>query len=91
MKIFRSKDFRRAAIHFPVGIIDAVIFQFIGQFAGVTFGFLFVFGYEALEDWRIQDRSYKDVLGFLWGLAIGLIVITILRTLIRAKSLGVLI
>jgi len=39
----------------------------------LSFGFLF---YEAIEDWRIKDRGYRDVFGFLIGYSvIGVLVI----------------
>lgn len=41
--------------------------------ASVVIGSLFFFGaliYEAFNDWRKQDLSYKDVLGIVWGYGI---------------------
>lgn len=62
-------DFKRAALHFPVGVFTA----WLGTVSPVTCG---VFGagflvYEVLEDWRLKDRSYKDVFGYLIGIGAG--------------------
>jgi len=68
-KLSVSPDFKRAALHFPVGVFTA----WLGTVSPVTCG---VFGagflvYEVMEDWRIKDRSYKDVLGYLVGIVVG--------------------
>ena len=62
-------DAFRAVLHFPVGVFTA----WLGTVAPVTcavFGAGFLI-YETLEDWRIADRSYKDVFGYLVGIAVG--------------------
>lgn len=62
-------DLVRAAIHFPVGVFAAWLATFCPTVCLVfALGFLF---YETLEDWRIEDRSYKDIFGFLTGIAAG--------------------
>jgi len=63
--VWEKGDWVRFWLHFPVGVICAwLVFQvpFTGFIASL--GFMF---YEILEDWRIADQSYKDMLGFLWG------------------------
>lgn len=63
--IWSKDDWKRFFMHFPVGVICAwLVFQIpaIGIIASI--GFMF---YEVLEDWRIKDLSFKDMLGFLWG------------------------
>lgn len=68
-KLRIGPDFKRAALHFPVGVFTA----WLGTVSPVTCG---VFGagflvYEVMEDWRLKDRSYKDVLGYLVGIVVG--------------------
>jgi hypothetical protein len=31
--------------------------------------------YEILNDWRIKDHSYKDVLGYLYGIGAGAVIL----------------
>lgn len=62
-------DIKRATLHFPLGIFTA----WLGTFSPVVciiFGIGFL-TYEVIEDWRIKDRSYKDVFGYLIGIGIG--------------------
>jgi hypothetical protein len=33
-------------------------------------GFL---AYEVTEDWRIKDKAYIDIQGYMWGLATGIV------------------
>ena len=64
-----KSDIIRAALHFPVGVFTA----WLGTVNLVTcavFGTGFLV-YEALEDWRIADRSYKDIFGYLIGIGVG--------------------
>ena len=61
-------------IHFPVGLLAGLLTT-VNPVMGVVLssGFLF---YEALEDWRIKDKGYRDVFGFLIGYGlIGILVI----------------
>ena len=58
----------RAALHFPVGAFSAWLI-----FVHPVHGILLCVGwlaYEVLEDWRLADRSYLDVAGFLWGFGV---------------------
>lgn len=56
-------------MHFPVGVFTAWLATF-NPVICLVFGFGFLF-YEGIEDWRIIDRSYKDVLGYLIGIGVG--------------------
>ena len=58
---------KRAALHIPVGILTAILLHG-APVVGVMFAAGFMF-YEVLEEWRIKDRSYQDVIGYLVGLA----------------------
>ena len=62
-------------MHIPVGAL-AAWFYTGGWALCLVFaaGFLF---YELIQDWRIRDRSYKDVYGFLIGFGGGAAVITL--------------
>ena len=62
-------DLARAALHFPVGLVTAGL-GIWNPMLCLVFGLGFL-AYEALEDWRIRDRSYKDVLGYLVGIVVG--------------------
>lgn len=71
-----SSDTKRAALHFPVGVFTA----WLGTFTPVVcavFGLGFLV-YEVSEDWRIKDRSYKDIFGFLAGIAAGVVLFYLL-------------
>lgn len=52
-------------VHFPVGLFSAWLTAKTPP-AGLMLssGFLV---YQVLEDWRIKDKGYKDVFGFLIG------------------------
>ena len=62
-------------VHFPIGLLAGLL-TITNPVMGVVLSFGFLF-YEALEDWRIKDRGYRDVFGFLirYGV-IGVLVIT---------------
>lgn len=52
-------------VHFPVGLLAAWLTYMVPTIGlMLAFGFLY---YEGLEDWRIKDRGYRDVFGFLLG------------------------
>ena len=52
---------------------------------GLGFTFAFI-AYEAMQDWRKLDHSYKDIAGWLYGLGVGLTILMILAV-IGAASL----
>ena len=61
-------DPTRAPLHFPVGAFCAWLTH--REIAlGITLSFAFLI-YETMEDWRIQDRGYKDVWGYLCGFSL---------------------
>ena len=61
-------DIKRALLHAPVGALAAwLCFNLPAIGTPFFIGFLV---YEIAEDWRIKDRGYKDILGFLWGFAV---------------------
>lgn len=65
----RVFDLKRAALHFPVGLFVAWLSQVnvpVCYLLGV--GFLV---YEVAEDWRVGDRSFLDIYGYLVGLGVG--------------------
>ena len=58
-------DWKRFWMHFPVGIICALLtneLTVVGVMATVSF-----LVYEVWECFRIYDLAHKDILGFLWG------------------------
>ena len=68
----------RAAMHFPVGVAVACLISW-SLAHGIMLGIAFLI-YEIMNDWRKKDWSYKDVYGYIWGLAIGAIILLILRS-----------
>jgi hypothetical protein len=61
---FRWSDTIRWAIHLPMGAILAHMVMRVNPLAGLAATVLFI-AYEALEDWRVADRSFKDIFGTL--------------------------
>lgn len=67
----------RALLHIPVGIFT-VFCGYIGwTYALVFFGAFMV--YEVTEDWRLKDKAYIDIYGYLIGLAMGVVTLFILK------------
>ena len=64
-----KEDWVRLALHLPWGLIGAFIQAWRPDF-GIT-AIALMIGYEAFNDWRKEDASYKDVLGIVWGYLIG--------------------
>ena len=62
--------FKRALLHFPVGLFTVFLLLRVDLALGVVFAISFLV-YEAMEDWRIHDKSYLDIYGYLLGLGIG--------------------
>jgi hypothetical protein len=74
--IWSKLDWKRFWIHFVVGIVCAWL-VYSQSLSGIILSIAFFF-YEAIEDWRIQDMSFKDVLGWLWGFGILSLLLSIL-------------
>lgn len=72
-----KQDIIRAALHFPVGMFTAWLGT-INPVVCAVFGAGFLV-YEALEDWRIKDLSYKDVFGYLIGIGAGSVILYLVR------------
>lgn len=71
---FKWKDAIRWAIHLPIGGTIAYTILKIDPVLGVVVAVFFL-AYEVMEDWRVRDRSFKDVFGALIMLiAVGFIV-----------------
>ena len=65
--VIKPKDLIRWLIHIPIGGVIAYMIMRIDPVMGSVVAFYF-FGYEVLEDWRVADRSFKDVFGSLIGM-----------------------
>ncbi len=63
------EDIKRALLHFPVGVYVAWLIT-VNSALGIMMGFTFLI-YEVMNDWRKEDKSYKDVYGYAIGLGIG--------------------
>lgn len=64
-----KEDWVRLLLHLPWGILGVAIYSF-----DKPLGILCCLGtlvYEAFNDWRKKDASYKDVLGIVWGFFLG--------------------
>lgn len=61
-------DIWRVVLHFPVGCFAGWLIS-VMPVIGVVFSLGFL-TYEVVEDWRIADRGYKDIFGFLLGIAV---------------------
>jgi len=65
-----------ALFHFPVGLFTAFLLH-INPALGCLFGLGFI-SYEVMEDWRIHDKSYLDLYGWLLGLGLGGVILWLL-------------
>jgi len=54
----------------PWGLLGVLLFFAVDRGLGALAIGLMV-AYEAFNDWRKRDESYKDVLGVVWGVLIG--------------------
>ncbi len=71
-----KEDWIRLLIHIPWGLLAVGLFL-VDPLLGFT-ACLGTLIYEAFNDWRKKDDSYKDVLGIVWGFLIGGYVLLIL-------------
>jgi len=62
-------DFLRFWLHFPIGAGGACL-VFLEPTVGIIFNLYFIV-YEAFNDWRKKDQSYKDIIGAVAGYAAG--------------------
>lgn len=63
-----KEDWVRLLIHIPWGMAAGFLFL-ADPLLGAT-AFMGTLAYEAFNDWRKGDASYKDVLGIVWGFLI---------------------
>ena len=70
-KIITKQDWSRLLLHLPWGLLGAFIQSWRTDFGIVAIAQ----GYEAFNDWRKQDLSYKDVLGIVWGYILGCVIL----------------
>ena len=62
-------DWHRLFIHLPWGMLAVGLFLY-HPLLGATACFMEL-GYEFINDWREHDKSFKDVIGIVWGILIG--------------------
>ena len=67
---FEWRDTIRWAVHLPIGAILAHLILRVDPYLGLAATAMFI-AYEALEDWRVKDRSFKDIFGGLIMLIAG--------------------
>ena len=75
----KAEDWKRLWMHLPWGLLAVGLFVF-HPLLGATACFS-TFVYEAFNDWRKMDSSYKDVLGICWGILIGGYILLALKVL----------
>jgi hypothetical protein len=63
------EDWIRCLQHIPWGLLAVGLFLY-HPLLGAAACFMEL-GYEAFNDWRKADNSYKDVLGIVWGILLG--------------------
>jgi len=74
-----KEELERAALHFPVGCFGAYL-CFVHPMMGLVFNIGFLV-YEAMNDWRKKDWSYKDIFGYLCGFGVAAGIICILEAI----------
>ena len=75
----KAEEWKRLWMHLPWGMLAVGLFLY-HPLLGVTACFMEL-GYEAMNDWRKKDESYKDVIGIAWGILIGGYILLICRIL----------
>lgn len=75
----KKEDWKRLAMHLPWGLMAAALF-IPDRLVGFT-AFWGMLGYEGFNDLRKGDKSYKDVLGIVWGFLLGAFALWGLRLL----------
>ena len=73
-----KKEWFRFWLHFPIGVLcGLLLIWFVTVYLGIILSIAFLV-YEIMNDWRKGDKSYKDVVGFVWGLGcVGLVIFVI--------------
>lgn len=74
----------RALLHVPVGIVAAWLLLWSPP-VGYVFAGSFL-AYEVVEDWRVADFAYRDLVGFLVGLLAGAVTWPLARALTAGLS-----
>jgi len=62
----------RFALHFLVGVLNAILFG-VSVWIGTVFALGFVV-YELNEDWHLRDHAYHDLAGWLAGMTVAAMV-----------------
>jgi len=65
----RGSRIKAIIVHVPVGAI-CVLLAYVHWVLALIFGLGFL-SYEIIQEWRIADKGWRDIKGFLWGLGIG--------------------
>ena len=69
-------DWKRLLMHLPWGRVAVTLYALVAPAFGIS-ALIGMLIYEAFNDWRKKDASYKDVLGIIWGWLVGGIAIVI--------------
>ena len=83
-----KEDWVRLWIHVPWGLLGIALVYGLKPFGLDGVGYLSVvlmIAYEAFNNWRKKDESYKDVLGIVWGVLLGGVGIWLKLTLLSGR------
>lgn len=78
-----EQSLRRILIHIPAGLVNCLA-AYVHWSLALIFGWGF-FVYELNEDQHEEDRAYYDILGYLIGLGIGVVVWAIFNLLVGGQ------
>ena len=70
-------DWVRLFLHLPWGLLGVWLIRVDTTIGIMATSSMFI--YEAFNDWRKGDASYKDVLGIVWGILLGGIIVGVMR------------
>ena len=73
------EEWHRLLIHTPWGLLAIGLYLLDPLIAAVAC--LMELGYEFINDWRKHDKSYKDVVGIVWGILLGGYILLALKLL----------
>ncbi len=72
-----KEDWIRLFLHLPWGLLGVWLITVDTAIGIMATSGMFI--YEAFNDWRKHDESYKDVLGIVWGILLGGIILGVTK------------
>ena len=74
-----KEDLGRVLLHLPLGILTCVLW-YVHWSLAVIFAAGFIL-YEKEQDKYVEDQAWKDIRGWLWGIAITGVIVFVLKLL----------